>query len=133
MKPGRVVIVLAGRYAGRKALVVKNYDESTTDKPYPHALIAGIDRYPRKVTRRMSKKKIARRSKVKPFVRILNHNHVMPTRYMVDIGFNTQKAVNKDSFRDAALRRKARADVKAKLEERYKAGKNRWFFHKLRF
>lgn len=44
MKPGRVVIVLGGRYAGRKAVVVKSYDEGSNERPYGHALVAGIDK-----------------------------------------------------------------------------------------
>merc|ERR1711872_575324 len=132
MKQGKVVLVLSGRFAGRKAVIVKNYDDGTQDKPYGHALVAGIDRYPRKVTKRMGKKKIKQRSKVKAFVRVLNYNHLMPTRYSVDV--NLDKAlVNKDAFRDPAQRRKARQEVKVKFEERYKTGKNRWFFQKLKF
>ena len=71
-KAGRVVIVVSGKMAGKKAIVVKSYDENSTTKerPYEHALVAGIDRYPRKVTKSMSKKKIARRSKIKSFVRV---------------------------------------------------------------
>merc|ERR1712191_1522 len=38
MKSGKVVLVLAGRFAGRKAIIVKNYDDSTQEKPYGHAL-----------------------------------------------------------------------------------------------
>ena len=70
MKAGKVVLVLAGRYAGRKAIIVKPNDEGTADKPFGHALIAGIDRYPRMVTKRMSKKKVKQRSKVKPFLKV---------------------------------------------------------------
>uniref|UniRef100_A0A9J7XMF1 Large ribosomal subunit protein eL27 n=1 Tax=Cyprinus carpio carpio TaxID=630221 RepID=A0A9J7XMF1_CYPCA len=81
MKPGKVVMVLAGRYAGRKAVIVKNIDDGTSDRPYSHALVAGIDRYPRKVTTTMGKKKIAKRSKIKAFVKVFNYNHLMPTRY----------------------------------------------------
>ncbi|XP_014678427.1 PREDICTED: 60S ribosomal protein L27-like isoform X2 [Priapulus caudatus] len=132
MKSCKVVLVLNGRYAGRKAVIVKNYDEGSSDKGYGHALIAGIDRYPRKVTKSMSKKKVAVRSKVKPFIKVLNYNHMMPTRYSVDLAFDKQ-TVNKDVFRDPALKRKARGEVKAKFTERYKSGKNKWFFQKLRF
>ena len=32
MKPGKVVIVLAGRYAGRKAIIVKQQDDGTQGK-----------------------------------------------------------------------------------------------------
>merc|ERR1712244_86571 len=87
MKSGKVVLVLGGRFAGKKAVIVKNYDDGTGEKPYGHALVAGIDRYPRKVTRKMSKKKLKMRSKIKSFVKVLNYNHLMPTRYSVDIPF----------------------------------------------
>lgn len=81
MKPGKVVLLLAGKYAGRKAVILKNQDEGTNAKSYGHALVAGIDRYPRPVTRRMGKKKRAKRSRIKPFLKVVNYNHMMPTRY----------------------------------------------------
>ena len=33
-----MVVVLAGRYAGKKAVVVKSYEEGSNDKKFPHAL-----------------------------------------------------------------------------------------------
>lgn len=77
MKSGKVVLVLGGRFAGRKAIIVKNYDEGTTEKPYGHALVAGVDRYPRKVTNKMSKKKVAKRSKIKAFVKVRDHSSTL--------------------------------------------------------
>merc|ERR1712108_81044 len=132
MKQGKVVLVLAGRFAGRKAIIVKPNDEGTSDKPFGHALIAGIDRYPRMVTKRMSKKKVKQRSKIKPFLKVVNYNHLMPTRYSVDIGFDKDK-LNKEVLKDAMKKKKARHLVRTKFEERYKEGKNKWFFSKLRF
>lgn len=132
MKAGKVVLVLNGRYAGRKAVIVKNNDEGSSEKPYGHALVAGIDRYPRKVTKRMGKKKIEKRSRVKAFLKVLNYNHLMPTRYLLEMTFD-KSSVNKEVLKDASKRRKARREIKAKFEERYKTGKNRWFFQKLRF
>jgi large subunit ribosomal protein L27e len=41
--------------------------------------------------------------------------------------------VNKDALKDVSKKRKAKREVKAKFEERYKTGKNKWFFTKLRF
>ncbi len=61
---------------------IQNIDDGTSDRPYSHALVAGIDRYPRKVTTTMGKKKIAKRSKIKAFVKVFNYNHLMPTRYV---------------------------------------------------
>ena len=77
MKAGKVILLLGGRYAGRKAVVVKPSDEGTTDKPFSHALVAGIDRYPRKVTKKMSKKKVAKRSKIKPFLKVMKQTHTI--------------------------------------------------------
>lgn len=70
LKPGKVVIVLGGRYAGRKAIVMKALDEGTHDKPFGQAIVAGIDRYPRRVTRRMNKAKVHKNCRVKAFVKV---------------------------------------------------------------
>merc|ERR1712004_929243 len=91
------------------------------------ALIAGIDRYPRIVTKRMSKKKVKQRSKIKPFLKVVNYNHLMPTRYSVDIALDQDK-LNKEVLKDPMKKKKARHIVRTKFEERYKEGKNKWFF-----
>merc|ERR1712194_551113 len=83
MKPGRVVILLAGRRAGKKAVIVKQFDDGKKGKTFGHALVAGVERAPMRVTRRMSKKKITRRSTLKPFAKIVNYNHILPTRFQV--------------------------------------------------
>ena len=57
-----------------------DHDEGTKDRPYGYAVVAGVERSPLKVTKAMGKKKTAKRSKVKPFVKIVNYNHMMPTR-----------------------------------------------------
>lgn len=155
MKSGKVVIVLCGRYAGRKAVVVKTFDDGTADKQFGHALVAGIDRYPRKVTKKMGKAKLKKKSKIKPFLKvntiwnlfsyfdqlyswrivdifqILNYNHLMPTRYSVsDVAL--EKVTVKD-LKDPVKRKTHRFQTRVKFEEKYKAGKNKWFFTKLRF
>lgn len=84
MKPNKVVLVLSGRYAGKKAIVMRNFDDGTSDKQYGHALVAGIDRYPRRVHKRMGKAKIHKRSKIKPFVKVslidcsVTHMYIVP-------------------------------------------------------
>ena len=69
-KPGKVAIVLSGRQAGKKVVIIKQNDEGTKERPYPHAIVAGIERYPLKVTKRMGAKKVGKRSKVKPFIKV---------------------------------------------------------------
>ena len=46
-------------------------------------MVAGIERYPLKVTRNMSSKRIERRTRMKPFIKHVNYNHLIPTRYMI--------------------------------------------------
>jgi large subunit ribosomal protein L27e len=53
--------------------VIKQLDEGTKERPYPHAIVAGVERYPRKATRRMGKKRLEKRSKVKPFIKVCNN------------------------------------------------------------
>ena len=140
-KSGKVVVMLAGRYAGRKAIVVKTFDEGNNDRKFGHCLVAGIDRYPRRITRSMSKKKIAKRSKIKPFVKFVNYNHVMPTRYVVDI--DVKKLVEEELVREPEKRVELRKQVKGVFEKDYnsqtkrKNSKSRdgvkYFFQKLRF
>ena len=43
-KPGKVAVVLAGRQAGKKVVVIQQRDEGTKERPYPHAIVAGIER-----------------------------------------------------------------------------------------
>lgn len=132
MKPNKVVIILSGRHAGKKAVILKNHDEGTGDRSYGHAIVAGIERYPRPITKSMARHKKKQRSKVKPFVKSYNYHHLMPTRYLVDIAVD-KTLTSKDTVKDPSKRKRARASVKKLFEERYKSGKNRWFFTKLRF
>lgn len=44
----KVVILLTGRYAGKKAVIVKNYDEGVNGRSYGHALVVGLAKEPRK-------------------------------------------------------------------------------------
>merc|ERR1712167_327256 len=103
--------------AGRKAIVVKTYDEGHGDRKFGHAVVAGIDQYPRKVTKAMSKNKVKKRSKMKPFVKMVNYNHMMPTRYVVDI--DVKKSLADENFDSADGRRNARKTLKGVLEDRY--------------
>merc|ERR1711957_624692 len=68
-KRGRIVILLARRRAGKKAIIVKQNDDGKKDKKFAHALVVGIERSPRRVTRSMNAKKQERKSRMKPFVK----------------------------------------------------------------
>ena len=49
LQPGKVVILLTGRFAGKKAVIVKNNDEGAAGRSYGHAVVVGLAREPRKV------------------------------------------------------------------------------------
>uniref|UniRef100_A0A5B7B9X0 Putative 60S ribosomal protein L27-3 n=1 Tax=Davidia involucrata TaxID=16924 RepID=A0A5B7B9X0_DAVIN len=85
LKPNKAVIILQGRFAGRKAVIVRLSDDGTRDRPYGHCLVAGIAKYPKKVIRKDSAKKTAKKSRVKTFIKLVNYNHIMPTRYTLDV------------------------------------------------
>merc|ERR1712220_41983 len=60
-------------------------------------------------------KKIQKRSKVKPFLKVINYNHVMPTRYSVDISFDKTN-LNKELLKDPMKKKKARNMVLPEAE-----------------
>lgn len=130
LKPGKVVIVTSGRYAGRKAVIVQNTDKVSKERPYGHSLIAGIKKYPKKVVRGMSKQTIVRRSQVSVFLRVVNHKHFLPTRYNMDLSKELRGKIN---VSDASRKSKSKKIVKKLFQARYNAGNNTWFFQRLRF
>ncbi|OOQ82208.1 hypothetical protein PEBR_39932 [Penicillium brasilianum] len=131
MKVGRVAIITRGRYAGKKVVIVQPNDSGSKAHPFPFAIVAGIERYPLKVTRRMGKKLVDRRSRIKPFIKVVNYNHLMPTRYTLELE-GLKGAVSNDTFKEVSQREDAKKTVKKALEDRYTSGKNRWFFTPLR-
>jgi hypothetical protein len=75
----------------------------------------------------MSKTRQSKRSKVKPFIKTINYNHLMPTRYTLELE-GLKGVVTHDTFKEVSQREDAKKTVKKALEERYTSGKNRWFF-----
>ena len=54
LKRNKKVIVLQGRYPGKKAVIVRTFDEGTRERPYGHCLVAGIKKYPGMVIKKDS-------------------------------------------------------------------------------
>lgn len=79
----------------------------------------------------MSKTRQEKRSKIKPFVKAINYNHLMPTRYTLELE-GLKGALTAETFKEVSQREDAKKNVKKVLEERYTSGKNRWFFTPLR-
>ena len=112
-------------------VIIQPLDNGNKAHPFGHAVVAGIERYPEKITRRMSKARQEKRSKVKPFIKVINYNHLMPTRYTLELE-GLKGTISADTFKEVSQREDAKKTVKKVLEERYTSGKNRWFFTPLR-
>ena len=110
-KPGKIVIVLNGRYAGKKGIIVKSNYESVKDRKYPHCMVVGLSNGPRKPT----KKNLARiQAKIKKlesqenssdkvkslksfgvFIKTFNMSHLLATRYTLKDELGLVKAIGK--------------------------------------
>jgi large subunit ribosomal protein L27e len=121
-----VVVINAGRYAGKKAMIVTNYNDGTKSKRFGHCLVFGIERYPRKISKKMTEEKIKRRITVKPFVKYVNYNHFIFTRYFVKFDnalanlvseFNNKakEAENSKGFQDPFQNKDFKKEYKKKL------------------
>ena len=118
MKKGRVVILLAGRMSGKKAVIIKTIEEGKKSRKFGHALVAGIDRSPKKITKRMSEKKVKSKSRVRPFVKYVNFTHLLATRFSVKEDFDFKSIVTEEAVENPEERKAMIKNLKAKLEQR---------------
>ena len=104
-------------------VILKTEDDGTKDHPFPHAIVAGIDKYPQTVTKDMDKAEIAKKSAVKPFLRIINFTHLLPTRYSLDGAEGLKQSVfdvlEDGSLAEPSQREEARQVIQKNFEERY--------------
>ena len=53
------------------------------------------------MTKKMGKKKGARKSTIKPFVKYVNYNHMLATRFIIKDDFDFKNIVTEDAMDDA--------------------------------
>lgn len=146
LKPGRVVLILSGRFAGKKAVVVRAYDEGTKDRPFGHCLVVGVEKPPLRISKKMPEKRQQRKTRVKPFVKYVNYTHIMPTRYLVSQDLDLKNVVSDERMSKVDTRKELRKELRNLLTEKYttqtvakKGDKGgalqnlKFFFSKLRF
>ena len=75
-------------------VIMKSIEDGTSDTAHSHALVAGTNHSPCRVTAAM-----AERSKIKSFVKVYHDNHLRPTAYSVGIPLD-ETVANKNIFRD---------------------------------
>ena len=134
-KPGKVVVVLNGRNAGAKGVIVRSNYESVKDRKYPHCLVVGLSKGPRKPTKRNLAKLQAQIKKLEAskdsndrlnslksfgvFIKTYNMSHLLATRYTVKEDFGINKSLEKLDN----LEKKVKED-KALIESKEKAKKD---------
>ena len=67
----------------------------------------------------MSKKKLEKRSGVKPFVKYVNYTHIMPTRYSVPAEMNTKDLVSETQMDSTDGKVEARKAIAGILKEKF--------------
>ena len=60
----------------------------------------------------MSAKRIERRTKVKPFLKFVNYNHILPTRYLVAGDIDLKTVVTEEKMANKETRKQAKKEVK---------------------
>ena len=130
-KPGKVVVVLNGRYAGRKGIIIKSNYESVRDRKYPHCMVVGLSKGPRKPTKRNlaklqdkikklesskdSNEKITALKSFGVFIKTYNMSHLLATRYQVKEDFGINKTLEKlDNLEKKVKEDKAAIDAKVR-------------------
>ena len=133
-KPGKVVVVLNGRNAGAKGVIVKSNYESVKDRKYPHCLVVGLSKGPRKPTKRNLAKLQAKIKKLEAskdsndrlnslksfgvFIKTYNMSHLLATRYTVKEDFGITKSLEKlDSLEKKVKEDKALIESKEKTKK----------------
>jgi large subunit ribosomal protein L27e len=66
----------------------------------------------------MSQKKIERRSKVKSFVKTVNYNHIMPTRYMVAADLDLKNVVTEEKLSNKETRKQMKRELRKLFNEK---------------
>ena len=130
-RPGKVVVVLNGRFAGHKGIIVKSNYESGKDRKYPHCLVVGLSKGPRKATKKnlakwqdkIKKLEAAKDSNEKVntlksfgvFIKTYNMSHLLATRYTVKEDFGVNKTLEKlDNLEKKVKESKNAIDAKEK-------------------
>jgi large subunit ribosomal protein L27e len=111
-------VILGGRHAGKKGIIVKSNYENTKDRRYPHCLVVGLNKAPRRVTKKSIKRLDERQKRIEKvlseskdnqsaqenlnrlkrlgvFVKSYNMSHLLATRYKVEEDFGIQTSIEK--------------------------------------
>ena len=66
----------------------------------------------------MSKKKVERKSTIKPFVKYVNYNHMLATRFIIKDDFDFKNVITEDAMEDPEQRKDMKKQIKANMQNR---------------
>lgn len=123
-KPSMIVVITNGRLAGKKAVVLREIDEH-------HIFVAGIAHTPVASEDYIPAWQKRRNARFLTFLKKININHVLATRYKADIGLADLKA--DEAIADIEAKKVANTEVNAIMKNAYDAKKAKWLFTTLKF
>ena len=135
-KPGKIVVILNGRYAGRKGVIVKSNYESVKGRKFPHCMVVGLSKGPKKPTKKNIAKmqaqikhlessdkedsadRVKRLKSFGIFIKTYNMSHLLATRYTLKDELGIAKSVGKIDELDKKLKEdKAAIEIKEKSKK----------------
>lgn len=119
-----IVVITNGRLAGKKAVVLREIDEH-------HIFVAGIAHTPVASEDYIPAWQKRRNARFLTFLKKININHVLATRYKADIGLADLKA--DEAIADIEAKKVANTEVNAIMKNAYDAKKAKWLFTTLEF
>lgn len=123
-KPSMFVVLTKGKFAGRKAVIIKNIDDNTL-------LIAGINRIPKESPDYLANWEKRKNSKFLSFVKKINIKHVLATRYRADMGLGDLELDG--DFTDVNCKASINNQVNSMLKLAFETKKSKWLFTPLNF
>ncbi|KAI5148633.1 large subunit ribosomal protein L27e [Enteropsectra breve] len=123
-KENMIVVITNGRLAGKKGVVLKALDDT-------HVLVAGVNRVPKSVEDHAAPWEKRKFAKFLTFIKKINVNHVLATRYKADMGLT---AINcDDAVNDVKEKQLLNEKANKMMKDAYEASKSKWLFSALKF
>ena len=66
----------------------------------------------------MSNKKFDRKCRMKPFVKFVNYNHMLPTRFVIKDDLDFKNVVTEEKIANPESRKTVKAELKKQLQAR---------------
>lgn len=123
-KQNMIVVITNGRLAGKKAVVIGQLDEQ-------NLVVAGINRTPTKSEDYMPAWMTRRNSKFLTFIKKINMDHVLATRYKADIGLSKFEAAS--AVANLETKKTTNEEVNSIMKAAFEENKAKWLFTALKF